>query len=137
MADAPIPDVGFLRALMTGHDTWVAVLASGAPAGFAVAGPLGHGLHLRELSVDPAHGRRGLGTALVETVIAAAREQGFAGVSLTTFRDVPFNAPFYARLGFDELALDRADAALRDAFVREVPVGVDPPERVLMWRSSK
>ncbi len=115
----------------------MAALRSGEPAGFAVAGPLGGGLHLRELSVDPAHGRRGIGTALVDTVIAASREQGLAGVSLTTFRDVPFNAPFYARLGFEELPVDRADGALRDAFVGEVPAGVEPAKRVLMWRSSR
>lgn len=136
MADTPILDVDALRAMMAGHETWVAALSSGQPAGFADAGPLGGGFHLRELSVDPAHGRRGVGTALVEAVIAASRERGLSGVSLTTFRDVPFNAPFYARLGFEELAPDRADPALRDAFVREVPDGVDPASRVLMWRKT-
>lgn len=32
----------------------------------------------------------------------------FVGLSLTTFRDVPYNGPFYARLGFHELR-DRVD----------------------------
>jgi GNAT superfamily N-acetyltransferase len=122
--------------MMAGHETWVAVLTSGKPAGYAVAGPLGGYFHLRELSVDPPLGRRRIGTALVETVIAAAREKDFSGVTLTTFRDVPFNAPFYARLGFEELPLQQAGEALRAAFFREVPAGVDPARRVLMWLRS-
>jgi ribosomal protein S18 acetylase RimI-like enzyme len=99
--------------MMVGHETWVASLSSGELAGYAVAGPLAGHFHLRELSVDPAFGRRGIGTSLVETVIEASRERGFPGVTLTTFRDVPFNAPFYARLGFEELPLAHSSSDLR------------------------
>lgn len=125
-----------MRRLCAGNRVWVAVTGEGdAPAGFAVAGPLGGFFHLHELSVDPAHGRRGLGAALVATVVAAAREGGFEGVSLSTFRFVPFNAPFYERLGFIERSLDAAAPALRDAFLRELPQGVDMKDRLLMVRA--
>ena len=30
-----------------------------------------------------------------------ARASGLAAVTLTTFRDVPWNAPFYRRVGFE------------------------------------
>lgn len=136
VADAPFPDVEALRAMMIGHEAWVATLSSGEPAGYAVAGPLGRWFHLRELSVDPAHGRRGIGRALVAKVLAAAADKGFAAVTLTTFRNVPFNAPFYARLGFGELRLEEAGEDLRAAFLREVPQDVDPAERVLLWREA-
>ncbi len=82
----------------------------------------------------PAHGRRGLGAALVKAVLAAAVEHGCAGVSLTTFRFVAFNRPFYQRLGFAELSLDAAPSVLRDAFARELPQGIDMKERLLMLR---
>jgi GNAT superfamily N-acetyltransferase len=120
--------------MLAGHEAWVATAPSCEPIGYAVAGAIGPFLHLRELSVDPAHGRRGIGTALVEHVVAAARQGRFRGVTLTTFRDVPFNAPFYARLGFSEMPPDRASEALRAAFLREVPAGIDPSSRVLMAR---
>lgn len=105
-----------------------------APAGYAVAGPLAGFLHLREVSVDPAHGRRGVGSALVGAVLSAAGQSGCGGVSLTTFRFVPFNRPFYARLGFAELPLAAAPLALRAVFERELPQGVDAKERLLMLR---
>jgi hypothetical protein len=55
-------------------------------------------------------------------------------VSLTTFRDVPFNQPFYERLGFAELSVADAPVALQASFRAEVPDGIDPAERVLMVR---
>ena len=134
VADASIPDVAVLRAMMAGQKVWVATDKAGYPAGFAVAGEIDGYLHLRELSVDPAHGRKGVGTALVETVLAEARAGNYAGTSLTTFRDLPFNAPFYARLGFAITPLDTAPAALKAQFLSEMPPGIDPGSRVLMLR---
>jgi predicted N-acetyltransferase YhbS len=134
VADAPIPDIAWLRDMMNGQDVWVAADGQDAPVGFAVAGQAPPFLHLRELSVDPAHGRKGLGRALVLAVHDAARGAGLAGTSLTTFRDVPFNAPFYGRLGFVELPLDEAPQELAAIFHAEVPEGVAAEKRVLMVR---
>jgi len=58
--------------------------------------------HLEQVSVLPARGRRGLGTALVRAAMEEARWAGHDRISLCTFRDVPFNGPFYAGLGFGE-----------------------------------
>lgn len=137
IADSPIPDAASIRQLVGGGDAWVAIDASRAPVGFAVASPLGGFLHLKELSVDPAHGRRGIGTALVAAVKRRAGEGGFDAVSLTTFRDVPFNAPFYRRLGFAELAVADAPHVLSACVARECPEGCDPQTRALMvWRAG-
>ncbi|MBX3577764.1 MAG: GNAT family N-acetyltransferase [Rhizobiaceae bacterium] len=135
VSDNPIPDVAFLARLFAGQQVWVAADGADRPVGFAVAGPLAGFLHLRELSVDPAHGRRGIGRALVGAVLAAARAAGLAGVSLTTFRDVPFNQPFYARLGFAERHPGDAPDALCRQLAAEVPDGVDPARRLLMVRA--
>ena len=132
VADASIPDVEALRATIAVKDVKVAVDDSSRPVGYAVFGAVGEFLHLGELSVDPQHGRRGLGSALVAEVIDAARRGNYDGVSLTTFRDVPFNAPFYRRLGFREAELMDATEALRTQFFAEVPAGIDPASRVLM-----
>jgi GNAT superfamily N-acetyltransferase len=100
--------------------------------GFAMTEPLGEALHLEQLSVDPAFGRRGIGAALVEHVCAAA---GGRDVTLTTFRDVPWNMPFYERLGFIE-AMPPSDA-LRRRIEEEAAAGLDPSSRVAMIYRSR
>ncbi|MBO6724615.1 MAG: GNAT family N-acetyltransferase [Rhizobiaceae bacterium] len=121
-----------LRSILSGGDMFVAVDRDDRPVGFASARPLADWLHLLELSVDPAHSRKGLGRALVNTVVAAARSAGLAGVTLTTFRTVPFNQPFYESLGFRELPLLEAPPKLADMFCSEIPHGIDPAERLIM-----
>lgn len=132
VADAPIPDIEHLRRVMAGQVAFVAVDRDDAPVGFALAAPLAGFMHLGELSVDPAHGRKGLGGGLVAAVVDAGRQAGLAATSLTTFRSVPFNAPFYAGLGFAELPLADAPPALRERFRAEVPDGVGAEHRILM-----
>ncbi len=56
--------------------------------------------HIWQLAVDPDHGRRGLGRALVRATCDWARSEGFDAITLTTYRDVPWNRPFYESLGF-------------------------------------
>lgn len=136
ISDAPIPDVAFIRAMMAGCDVWVAVDATDSPVGFAVAQPVAGWYHLKELSVDPGHGRHGIGTELVSTVLSAANQRGFPAVSLTTYREVPFNAPFYRRLGFTELALADAPGPLVERFHDEVPDGSTSQSRVLLIGNS-
>lgn len=70
------------------------------PVAFAVFDTAGGDVHLEELDVEPEHAGQGLGRRLIQTVIEWAKSRGFQQVTLTTFRDIPFNAPFYARLGF-------------------------------------
>lgn len=108
--------------------TWV-YEADGAIAGFAMCEPLGGALHLEQLSVHPPHGRRGIGAALVEHVCAVAGERA---VTITTFRDVSWNMPFYERLGFVEVS--DPTAALRARLVEEAAAGLDPATRVVMIR---
>lgn len=58
--------------------------------------------HLDQVSVHPEHGRRGHGRALVEAAKAETARRGYAEISLRTYADVPWNAPFYATCGFVE-----------------------------------
>jgi GNAT superfamily N-acetyltransferase len=116
---------------------WVAVAEDDAPIGFAFVERVGEYAHLDELDVDPPHGRRGVGSALVRTVCAWAKEHGLPGVTLTTYRDIPWNAPFYHRLGFAELTSEQLTPALRDLVREEAKRGLDPNRRVVMrWRPS-
>ena len=118
-----------------GH-LWV-VLAEDVPVGFAHVKVLEPGVaHLDELDVHPDHGRRGLGTRLVTTVCEWAASAGYQSVTLATFRDVPWNMPFYARLGFEVIPSGELTPALLAVVRDEARRGLDPARRVMMRRLS-
>ncbi|MGE0815512.1 MAG: GNAT family N-acetyltransferase [Vicinamibacterales bacterium] len=116
-----------------GH-LWVA-LCRDIPVGFAHVEVLEPTIaHLEELDVLPEHGRRGLGTRLVTAVCEWAEASAFRAVTLTTFRDVPFNGPFYSRLGFEVIPPEALSAALQMVLRDEARRGLDPARRVAMRR---
>lgn len=119
------------------NGTLVAAHETDGAVGFAIFGQIGSFLHLNELSVAPEHGRRGLGGALLEAVIAESVSRELDGVSLSTFRVVPFNAPFYAHHGFVEQSLDTAPEGLKERFFTEIPAGVAADDRLLMLRRNR
>ncbi len=110
---------------------WVARTKEGIPVGFALAQDLGSELHLEELDVLPEHGRRGLGTRLVRGVCAWAQSEGRT-VTLCTFRDIAWNAPFYERLGFRRLASQELTPELMQRMREEADRGLKPELRVAM-----
>ena len=90
--------------------------------------------HVEEIDVDPAHGRLGIGRALLETALAWARAAGHRAVTLTTFREIPWNAPFYERAGFRVLAPHEIGPGLAAVVRDETARGLDPRQRVAMRR---
>ena len=114
---------------------WVAVDERGLPIAYILTAEMDGALHIEQVSVDPAHARRGIGAELIEHVCDLAGADGRASVTLTTFRDIPWNAPYYARLGFRELAEDEWGPQLRALVAHErVAIPGDAP-RVAMFRS--
>jgi GNAT superfamily N-acetyltransferase len=87
------------RANLDGR-VWVAADPASVPVGFALVIELGLFAHLEELYVLPEHGRKGLGSALLESVCEWAFTRGFSAVTLSAFREGQWNAPFYAQRGF-------------------------------------
>ncbi|MEO4044383.1 GNAT family N-acetyltransferase [Hoeflea sp. CAU 1731] len=129
----PVPLAEFMPVL-SGGPVFVACDEGDQPIGFAAALDLLDCLYLRELSVQPDHQGKGVGSALLDAYIWRARSDGAARCALSTFRCVAFNAPFYRRRGFVELPLDQASQQLRDRFYDEAPEGLDPASRILMVR---
>lgn len=89
-------------------------------------------LHVAEIDVARAWQRRGVGRALMKAALDAGRARKLQGATLTTDRFAPFNAPFYASLGFLILADDELPDRLRAILVREYAAGFDPARRVAM-----
>lgn len=122
------------RAQQLGH-LWVA-LHDERPVGFAhvrILEPC-HA-HLEEIDVHPKYGRQGIGKQLVMAVCCWAARQGYQSVTLTTFRAVPFNMPFYSSLGFECIPETSITAALRAVIADETRRGLDPSKRAVMrWR---
>jgi len=123
------------RAQRDGH-LWVA-LADDVPVGFAHVEVIEPDVaHLEEVDVHPEYARRGLGTRLVMHVCSWATAAGYQSVSLTTFRDVAWNMPFYARLGFEVVPAQQLSRALRALVEDERRRGLEPSRRVVMQRLS-
>ena len=122
------------KAQRDGH-LWV-VLADDVAVGFAHVEVIeSNAAHLEEIDVHPEHGRRGLGTMLVMHVCRWADAAGYESVSLTTFRDVPWNMPFYARLGFEVVSDSELSPELHAVVEDERRRGLDLSRRVVMRRA--
>ena len=129
-----VTPVRLLRERERAGQVWVAAGDDDQPIGFAVVSALDGNAHLDEVDVHPDHGRRGIGAALVETACAWARSAGYHAITLSTLRDVPWNAPFYVKLGFTILAERELTQALRELLESEARLGLPTEGRVLMRR---
>lgn len=109
---------------------WVATTGISIPVGFAIAAPFEDGAFLREIDVHPMHQRNGLGKLLVRSAIDWARAEGYPHISLTTFEHLPWNAPFYARMGFHCLSGSELPQALARKLQEEKQRGLK--QRVAM-----
>jgi GNAT superfamily N-acetyltransferase len=123
-----------LRAAQADGRLLVARDADGAPVGFAFVTWLDGRPHLMELDVHPDHARRGVGRRLLDAVAGWARARRADAFTLVTFRDVPWNAPFYARAGFRALDAGEIPPELAALMRGEVARGLDPARRVAMLR---
>ncbi len=101
-------------------------------AGLLVAQPFSRELHIWEMDVAPAFQRRGIGAGLVRAAMIDGRNTGFKALTLTTFRDLAWNGPFYARLGFEEVTALDAHPRLAGELANEVDDGLPADRRCAM-----
>ena len=90
--------------------------------------------YLAELAVLPAFGRRGVGSALLSAACSWAVRRGFPAITLTTFTDVPWNAPWYLARGFGPFPADRWGPRLRELWQSQVQAGILVAPRLAMIR---
>ncbi len=111
---------------------WVALTDERTPVGFAMADYVDGGVHLDEMDVIPDFGREGIGTRLVHTLIDWARSGDYPVITLITFRHLPWNAPFYEKLGFEAMKSSELGEELASLLQEEGEAGIDVHKRVCM-----
>lgn len=127
----PVRDVAEHRAARN-RGLALVVEVGGAAAGFLLSVPKDGRAHLLELAVAQKHQARGHGRALIAAFEAWAKDSGFAETTLTTFRDVPWNAPFYSRLGYKIIKAGENRPELAVVIEEECRAGFHGVPRVVM-----
>lgn len=131
--DEPLP-VSDLDKFRAAGGLWVAETPGRTElAGYVLVAPVDGHTHIEQVSVRPSHARRGIGRTLMGL---AARAWGGGPQTLTTFADVPWNAPYYRRIGFRVLGEDELTPGLRYIRTRERELGLDRWPRVSMRRED-
>jgi len=104
--------------------------------GFALIRLRGSGLYLDQVSVHPDHGQKGIGRALVIRVLTEAERRKLPHVNLSTFRDIAWNGPFYASLGFKEIPREKLEPYMREIEEAQKPF-MDVTQRCFMRRKVR
>ncbi|MDO8037135.1 GNAT family N-acetyltransferase [Janthinobacterium sp. SUN128] len=127
----PLP-LSTLQMLQQHGGVWVAADGQDRPSGFLAAQPLDGQWFIVELSVALPHQRQGLGARLLDAAAAHAQTLGCACLTLSTYRHLPWNAPYYARHGFSAIEAAALGAGHALKLAREAQDGHDPALRCLM-----
>jgi Acetyltransferase (GNAT) family. len=121
------------RLFITQNSSWVA-LHSQQPIGFILAEPLEDSLFIVELSVALEWQNFGVGRSLLKQAAREAKRRSLSALTLTTFRAIPWNAPFYQRQGFELLDDSQLSPGLRQKLENEAAHGLRRETRCAMRR---
>jgi GNAT superfamily N-acetyltransferase len=132
--DSPLPVAELARYQQAGT-AWVTVNATDAPIAYLIAEVIDGNLHIEQVSVHPQHARHARGRHLIDHAAQHARAHGIPALTLTTFTHVPWNAPYYTRIGFHTLTPEELTPGLRAIRRQEAVHGLDKWPRVCMRRN--
>lgn len=131
IADGEVSTVEALRVACDMGRLWVAE-HEGLVCGFLMASILDGDGHIEEVSVHPDAAGRRLGSKLIGAFVDWCAACGFGAATLTTFADVPWNRPYYERLGFAVVLPGAWGPAMARQVEQETAAGLDPSRRVVM-----
>ena len=120
--------------LETGYG-WVATDSAQACIGFLTAKIIEGDFYIREVSVHETHQKKGIGSRLFETAFVKAKSLGLQSMTLTTFKDVSWNAPYYERLGFSVLDSQAMPSYLQMILRNEEAAGLPLARRCAMRKA--
>lgn len=131
-ADGQNRDVDEHERVIAAGVTYLAQAPSGEVIAFAMFEPMDGEVHLVEIDVVPEHQKNGLARRLIALGEIWALAKGFDAMTLTTYRDVPWNAPFYRRLGFIDFAPGPPRKGLLETIAKEAAWGFAFRPRIAM-----
>ncbi len=134
VAEHPPPAIEVFERSQQAGLLWVVADSADQPIGFVLVTLVDGAAHIEQVSVHPDHGRQGLGRLMIDHVDRWAASQNLSALTLSTFRGVAWNGPYYARLGFRELSAAEYTPGLVEIRAAETAFGLDPAERILMRR---
>jgi ribosomal protein S18 acetylase RimI-like enzyme len=132
-ADEP-PSLDELTGYQRAGRAWVTVGQNARLVAYLLADLVDGNMHVEQVSVHPDCARRGVGRSLLDYVAGRAASAGRPALTLTTFSQVPWNAPYYERCGFRQLADSELTPGLRAIRRQEAEHGLDRWPRVCMRR---
>jgi GNAT superfamily N-acetyltransferase len=135
IADDEPPALDVLERYRRAGRAWIAAATdNGHPLAYLIAEPVDGALHIEQVSVHPDFAHRRIGEALLAYAADRARDESLTHLTLTTFAEIPWNAPYYARLGFRTLDEAELTPGLRKIRAAEAEHGLDRWPRVCMSR---
>jgi len=135
LVDNPTVDPYLLVAMANANHLWIAADKFDQPIGFAGGEFLDGNFHIVEVSVARDSQGMGIGKALMAAMVEQIRWEGFKAMTLTTFRDLPWNAPWYARLGFFEVNAQEMGRTYEEILEIEATHGLDVKSRCVMVKA--
>jgi len=137
IADHPVPTTETLTEFLRAGHSWVFVDDADIPIAFVLVMLVDGLAHIEQVSVHPSYAHRGIGRRLIDHVDAWAAGRGLSALTLTTFRGVPWNGPYYERIGFATLDPGERGPELVRLMAEEARHGLDPAQRIAMRRDSR
>ncbi|KAG9245321.1 acyl-CoA N-acyltransferase [Calycina marina] len=123
-----------LTSLIDAGHLWVAVDRYDQLMGFIGGENIGGNFHIVELSVAQRFQGNGIGKMLMARMMDDVKREGFRATTLTAFRSIPWNGPFYRKLGFMEVDLGEMGHDYMKIWQNEGSLGLDMGQRCLMGR---
>lgn len=134
IADDPAPSVAALAGYQAHGRAWVATDDLNRPVAYVLVELVGDDAHIEQVSVHPEHAGKRLGAGLIDAVADWALGEGITALTLTTFEDVPWNAPYYARIGFRIVPPENWSPDIRGIVAAEAGHGLRRWPRAVMKR---
>ena len=134
VAEDEPPDIDALSEYCLDDRLWVAVDSKDTPIGYLMADLVDGCAHIEQVSVSPDHAGHRIGQALIEALALWATARKLPALTLTTFAEVPWNAPYYEKIGFQPIPEDNQSPGIRQIRDRERRLGLDRWPRLCMRR---
>ena len=136
IADDEPPALDVLAGYHREGRAWVATDSTDEPIAYILLDVVDQFAHIEQVTVHPRYARRGIGRALIEEAARWATARGLDWLTLTTFEEVPWNAPYYRRLGFRDVPETQWSDGIRQIVQSERDHGLAAWPRVVMKRST-